>query len=174
MEVSTPTIELTPAEREAFEERQRRLQEEFGRWAAAETLAEQERRADQWWLEHIERPRAARRISAARRAKTRPAAVRAPRRTSGSSGSPRAQAARSSAASGDSPDGEPGEPEPAAAHVRRLDLRDLHDRVHAARNHVASGRALLGEDRLGVARLEVAIDVLDALLADLRWGGVPA
>jgi hypothetical protein len=58
--------------------------------------------------------------------------------------------------------------------VRRLDLRDLHDRVHAARNHVASGRALLGEDRLGVARLEVAIDVLDALLADLRWGGVPA
>jgi hypothetical protein len=174
VEVSTPTIEFTAAEREEYERRQHEYEKLVARLAATETLEQQEQLADELCPRFDAWIRGRNRIQAVRRTRTRPVAVRAPRRTNSSSGRPRAQAARSSAASGDSPDGEPGEPEPAAAPVRRLDLRDLHDRVRAAHSHAASARALLRDDTLGVARLEVAIDVLDALLADLRWGGVPA
>jgi hypothetical protein len=58
--------------------------------------------------------------------------------------------------------------------ARALDLRELHDTVHVARNHAASARALISDNALGVARLDAAITMLDELLADLRWGGVPA
>jgi hypothetical protein len=56
---------------------------------------------------------------------------------------------------------------------RALDLRDLHDRVHAAKNHATSARALIRGDALGAEHLDLAIDVLDSLLRDLRWGGIP-
>ncbi len=57
---------------------------------------------------------------------------------------------------------------------RALDLRGVHDAVQLARNHASSARALIRDDTLGTRRLDAAITVLDALLADLRWGGVPA
>jgi hypothetical protein len=173
MKLSTTSIDFTAAERAEYERRQRQYAKVIAQLAATETLEQQEQLADELCPRFDNWIAGRNRIQAVRRTRTCPVAVRAPRRTDGSSGRPRAQAVRSSAKSGDSPD-EPGEPEPAAADVRRLDLRDLHDRVHVARNHAASARALLGVDTLGVARLEVAIDLLDALLADLRWGGVPA
>lgn len=54
------------------------------------------------------------------------------------------------------------------------DLLDVFDRVHIARNDVASGRALITENALGVGRLDAALDVLDGLLGDLKERGLPA
>ena len=145
LEATRAKLNLTPEEREAFEERQRRLQAEIERWAAAETLEESQRMADRWWIEHIERPRAARRIAAARRAKTRPVrlvAVIRPR--SRGAGRPRAAAARSSAASGDSGDDSDSEP-PAAirwrwaseaswqSFVASVESRDFEAELHRER-----------------------------------------
>jgi hypothetical protein len=66
MQPSTRTIEFSPAEREAFEQRQRQWQATLERIAAAPTLEESQRIGEAWWRENIEQPRAARRIKAAR------------------------------------------------------------------------------------------------------------
>jgi len=60
-------------------------------------------------------------------------------------------------------------------HRTAVDLRDVHDAVHCALNHARSARALIPDtNTLGVARLDATIGILDELLSNLRWGGVPA
>jgi hypothetical protein len=105
LEASTTTIELTPAEREAFEERQRKMQAGIERMAAAST-DEQQRIGDQLWAEAIERPRAARRIETARR--VAPAATR-PTRPGRVTVKRRARAARTTTPSRGDPDDDPDE-----------------------------------------------------------------
>jgi hypothetical protein len=103
---STPTLQLTKAERAAFEKRQAETEALLLRMADS-TPEESDRLAGQFFYEL----RAGRRIATARRADARPA-TRSPRRTNGSSGRPRAQATRSSAASGDSGDSDLDDPAP--------------------------------------------------------------
>jgi hypothetical protein len=104
---STASIDFTPAEREAAEDRQRQTQAALERIAAAGTLQEQQRIGDQVWAELIERPRASRRIEAARKPRilhqsrpTRPGRVTVKRR---------ARAARTSTPSRGDPDDDPDE-----------------------------------------------------------------
>jgi hypothetical protein len=109
LEATRARLNLTPEERDELLERNARTID----WiAAADTPEEQERRGAQAWAEQVERPRMARRIAAAFRAKLRPVAARAPRRTNGPAGRPRAAATRSSSRSGDSPDDGDSEPPP--------------------------------------------------------------
>jgi hypothetical protein len=110
LEASTTTIELTPAEREAFEERQRKMQAGIERMAAANTLETQQRIGDRLWAEHVERPRAARRVQTARKVAptttrpTRPGRVTVKRRSrSARTGTP---------TRGDPDDGDPEPDEP--------------------------------------------------------------
>jgi hypothetical protein len=106
---STRTIEFSPAEREAFEERQRQWQATLERIAAAPTLEEGQRIGDAWWREHIEQPRAARRIETARR--LAPAAAR-PTRPGRVTVKRRARATRTTTPSRGDPDDDPHEPDP--------------------------------------------------------------
>jgi hypothetical protein len=55
---------------------------------------------------------------------------------------------------------------------RALSLTDVADRLHILRNDLASARALLPGDALGVARVNGALDVVDDLLRDLRAHGL--
>jgi hypothetical protein len=85
--LSRASIYSTQADHEAFEERQRQLEAEIERMAAAETLEEQQRIGERAWANAVERPRAARRIGTARmhspaqRRPTRPGRVVVARRT---------------------------------------------------------------------------------------------
>jgi hypothetical protein len=116
LEASTTSIDFTSAEREALEERQRKMQAGIERMAAAATLEQQQRIGDQLWAEHVERPRAARRVQRARRVApsttrpTRPGRVVVRRRSR--------SAKRGTPSRGDPDDGD-SEPPPS----RRLDGR---------------------------------------------------
>jgi hypothetical protein len=126
LEASTTSIGFTPAEREAFEEQQRKMEAAIERMAAAVTLEESQRIGDQLWAEHVERPRAARRVETARRVApsttrpTRPGRVVVKRRSrSAKTGTP---------SRGDPDDGDPEPPPP-----RRLDGRREIEAWAAAR-----------------------------------------
>jgi hypothetical protein len=106
MEVSTPTIEFSEAERRAFAKRQRKMQALLAQMADASP--EEQRRLDDKFMRDV---RAENRIAAVRYTKSRPSPARAPRRSNGPGGKPRAQATRSSARSGDGPDADPGDPD---------------------------------------------------------------
>lgn len=54
-----------------------------------------------------------------------------------------------------------------------LTIRDVHTAVHVARNQIASARALIRDDVLGVRCLDAAITILEALLRDLEHDGIP-
>jgi hypothetical protein len=102
LEATRAKLNFTPSEFAALKERQRKSEALLLKMADS-TPEESDRLAGQFFYEL----RAGRRISMARRAKTRRSAVWAPRRTTRSSARPRAQAARSSAKSGDSGDDDP-------------------------------------------------------------------
>jgi hypothetical protein len=102
---SSTSIDLTPEE---IEEKQRQTQATLKRIAAADTLQEQQRVGNQVWAEMVERPRAARRIQAARTPRivhesrpTRPGRVTVKRR---------ARAARTTTPSRGDPDDDPSDP----------------------------------------------------------------
>ena len=58
MKPSSTSIDFTPAEREAYEERQRRMQAAIERMAAAPTLEESQQIGARVWDEYVEQPRA--------------------------------------------------------------------------------------------------------------------
>jgi hypothetical protein len=97
---------LTPDELEAFKRRRRQQQAAIERIAAAATLEESQRIGDELWAEHVERPRAARRIETARR--VAPAATR-PTRPGRVTVKRRARAARTTTPSRGDPDDDPDE-----------------------------------------------------------------
>jgi hypothetical protein len=187
MEVSTPTLQFTPAEREALEalrrqfspeelerleKQERRTQAAFERMAAA-TPEESDRIAGQLWAEQVERPRMVRRIAAARR--PRLVTVVVPR--IGQRGrEQRPAATRRSSSSSSTSSADPGDPAPASAPPgvppRRGDLRNTHDRLEVLRRDLSSAIALLRRDDLAAVRLRAALDLLDGLLADLERFGV--
>jgi hypothetical protein len=98
---------LTPDELEAIKQRMDREQAAIERMAAAPTLEEQQRIGGELWAEHVERPRAARRIETARR--VAPAATR-PTRPGRVTVKRRARAARTTTPSRGDPHDDPDEP----------------------------------------------------------------
>jgi hypothetical protein len=88
---------FTPAERAEIRRRQHESAKVIDRLAATETLEEQEQLADELCPRFDSWIAGRNKIQSVRRTRTRPLAVRAPRRTHQSSGRPRAAAARSSA-----------------------------------------------------------------------------
>jgi hypothetical protein len=65
--------------------------------------------------------------------------------------------------------------EPSGRPATPTSVRDLHDRLQILRRDISSSIALLSQrDSLAAVRLQGALDLLDAVLADLEHDGMPA
>jgi hypothetical protein len=175
VEVSTATIEFTPAERAEIKRRQREGEKLIARLAATETLEEQEHLADELWPQFDDWIRGRNRIQATPTRRPRLVPVIRPR-TGQRAREHRPAATRRSSSSSSTSSSDPGEPAPASAPPgvppRRGDLRNTHDRLEVLRRDLSSAIALLRRDDLAAVRLRAALDIVDDLLRDLERFGV--
>jgi hypothetical protein len=144
---SSGSIEFTPAERAALEEKQRRLQDAIEWIARADTPEEQERRGGRAWSEQVERPRAARRFEAARRPRT--VAVVVPTRTAGAVATPRERRDSSSSRSSGQDPGDDSDPDDGCWALSFVDRAPFLWRFRALRCRILEAREAI---RMGVDR----------------------
>jgi hypothetical protein len=145
LEETRRKLNFTPEE---AEEHLRRSQADLGRLAATDTPEEQRRIGAQVWAERIERPRAARRIQAARRVRrsghqsrpTRPRRVVVKRRV---------RAARTTTPSRGDPDDDPDESSEETWALTFVDRAPVLWRFRAARCRLLEAREAI---RMGVDR----------------------